>query len=146
MSEGEGWGREGGERGREGNRKYWWLLSDMRLGEDGGRWRLGGQRCNYHDGDAGKGERGERQTIHVVGPGGRVQPERGAFQVGNSPHRRFIARNLHPVHRPPNDGDCTRPCSLARRCNGGRGRPSARGGRESAADAATLEPKRGSSD
>lgn len=113
------------------------------------RWReRGGQRCNHRDGEAGKGERGEWQTTHVVGPGGRVQPERGAFQVGNSPHRRFIARNLHPVHRPPNNGDCTRP--LARPPMQRRSRPSvcplARGGRESAADAATLEPKRGSSD
>jgi len=76
-----------------------------------------------------EGEQREWQTIHVVGPGGRVQPERGAFQVGNSPHRRFITRNLHPVHRPPNDGDYTRSRSPARRCNGGRGRPSARSSR-----------------
>lgn len=27
--------------------------------------------------------------------------------MGNSPRRRFIARNLHPVHRPPNDGNAT---------------------------------------
>ena len=68
---------------------------------------------------------------------------------------RFLARNLHPVHRPLNDGDCTRP--FARPSMQRRSRPSicvclcplARGGRESAADAATLptlEPERGSSD
>lgn len=87
-------------------------LSNVRQ-ERGGR-RGGEQRCN-HRVDVVVGTRGT--TDYPRGgtgqAGGRVQAERGAFQVGNSP-RRFIARNLHPaspadrrrlhtVGRPPAD-------------------------------------------
>lgn len=71
-----------------------------------------------------------RALTHVVGPDGRVQPREVHSRWGIPLADVFIARNLHPA-------------SLADRR---RLHTAARGGRESAADAATLEPERGSSD
>jgi len=92
---------------------------------------------------------GEQGSDHVVGPG----PDRekktevhspGGEGGGGFPSSTFRKRVTYTLHRPPGrpstDND-RRPTAHDATTVAG-----ARGGRESAADAATLEPERGSSD